>query len=81
MGESIAALAALMKGDCWIDADACALVLGMVSKKTGEPNRRGFLERIATLPSFPRRHPITGSWRKADVIEWADETARLSRVA
>lgn len=80
MGETLASLAALMKGECWIDANACALLLGMVNKE-GQPNRRGFLERVACLPSFPRRHAVTGNWKKSEVLDWADETARASRAA
>lgn len=64
----------------WLNADACALHLGMV-KADGTPNRRGFLERVACLPSFPPKNPVTKTWRKADVEEWAQELARANRAA
>ncbi|PXV54177.1 hypothetical protein SAMN04487785_11444 [Dyella jiangningensis] len=65
-----ALIAALVYGDRWLCADACALYLGMVTPK-GEPNRRGFLERVACRPDFPKPNPITRSWKKSEVDEWA----------
>ena len=68
-------IAALVHGDRWLNADACALYLGMVTPK-GQPNRRGFLERVACRPDFPKPNPVTRSWRKSEVDDWADEQRR-----
>ena len=68
-------IAALVHGDRWLNADACALYLGMVTPK-GQPNRRGFLERVACRPDFPTPNPVTRSWRKSEVDDWADEQRR-----
>lgn len=65
-----AMIAALVYGDRWLCADACALYLGMVTPK-GAPNRRGFLERVACRPDFPKQNPITKSWKKSEIDEWA----------
>ena len=54
-------------------ADACAVYLGMLTPK-GKPNRRGFLERVACRPEFPKPNQITRSWKKSEVDEWAMET-------
>lgn len=67
-------LAALVKGDCWLSADQCAAYLGLFERKTGRPNRRAFLERVAVLPSFPRALTMSGStraWKKSEVEDWA----------
>ncbi len=80
MSDDITLLAAIVRGDRWLNADACALHLGMVTPK-GEPNRRGFLERVACLPDFPPMNPVTRSWRKSAVDEWAEERARANRAA
>lgn len=70
-------LAALATGDRWLNADAAALHLGMVTP-SGTPNRRGFLERVACLPDFPA--PMqTGAhraWRRSDVDRWAENQRR-----
>ena len=71
----VAVLAALIRGDRWLNADACAVYLGMVTPK-GQPNRRGFLERVACRPDFPKQNPVTRSWKKSEVDEWADEQRR-----
>jgi len=83
MGEknhTLELLAAVMAGDCWLSADACALHLGMTTPD-GSVNRRGFLERIACLPDFPPQNPKTRSWRKSAVDKWAEEQARANRAA
>ncbi|WP_157956520.1 hypothetical protein [Dyella sp. C11] len=51
--NAVAVLAALVAGDRWLNADACAVYLGMVMPK-GDPNRRGFLERVACRPNQTR---------------------------
>ncbi|WP_243049336.1 hypothetical protein [Dyella sp. RRB7] len=68
--ETITMVAALVAGDRWLSADACAVFLGMVTPK-GAPNRRGFLERVACRPDFPKQNPITRSWKKSEVDQWA----------
>lgn len=66
----LALIAALVAGDRWLSADASAVYLGMMTPK-GEPNRRGFLERVACRPDFPKPNPVTRSWKKSELDEWA----------
>jgi len=70
--DTLAVLAALIEGDRWLSADASAVYLGMTTS-AGKPNRRGFLERVASRDDFP--HPlIIGNekkWRKSEVDAWA----------
>lgn len=68
--DTYALIAAMVNGDRWLCADACAMYLGMVTPK-GHPNRRGFLERVACRPDFPKPNPITRSWKKSEVDLWA----------
>lgn len=79
--ETLTMIAALVAGDRWLNADACAVHLGMIVK--GKPNRRGFLERVATQPSFPVALELGNqkSWKKSEVDEWAEEQRRISRAA
>lgn len=74
-GETLAIIAALVAGDRWLSADACAVYLGMVTP-AGKPNRRGFLERVACRPDFPRANLVTRSWKKSEVDDWASEQRR-----
>jgi hypothetical protein len=80
--ETLALIAALVHGDRWLNADACAVYLGMVTPG-GKPNRRGFLERVACRPDFPA--PLTTgtqkSWKKSQVETWALEQQRANRAA
>jgi len=71
--DTFTMIAALVAGDRWLSADACAVYLGMLTPK-GKPNRRGFLERVACRPEFPKPNQITRSWKKSEVDEWAMET-------
>lgn len=71
-------LLAVVRGDQCLNADACALFLGLV-KDDGSPNRRGFLERIACRPDFPRMNPVTRTWRRPEVAEWDEEQRRIKR--
>jgi hypothetical protein len=71
--DYLALIAALVAGDRWLSADACAAYLGMVTP-TGKPNRRGFLERVSCRPDFPKPNPVTRSWKKSEVDDWAMET-------
>lgn len=85
MGDNDATLtmiAALVAGDRWLNADACAVYLGLVTPK-GAPNRRRFLERVACLPGFPRPLEVGSqkAWKKSEVDDWALEQRRVSRAA
>lgn len=73
--DTLAIIAALVAGDRWLSADACAVYLGMVTP-AGKPNRRGFLERVACRPDFPKANPVTRSWKKSEVDDWASEQRR-----
>jgi hypothetical protein len=73
--ETVTMIAALVAGDPWLSADACAVYLGMV-KPDGKINRRGFLERVACLPDFPKANPVTRSWKKSEVDDWSREQQR-----
>jgi len=78
--DTLAVLAALIEGDRWLSADAAAVYLGMTTS-AGRPNRRGFLERVASRADFP--HPlILGNekkWRKSEVDAWALRRRRQTR--
>lgn len=73
--------------DHWLNSDECAEHFGLRKVKRGDrdglPNRRGFLERIASLPGFPAPLTIGGEkrWKLSELDEWADEQRRVSRVA
>jgi hypothetical protein len=71
------------KEDRWLCADECATYFGLRPTRKGEPNRRGFLERLASRPDFPR--PLTigneKTWKLSELEEWADEQRRASRAA
>lgn len=73
--ETLTMIAALVKGDRWLSADACAVFLGMITP-AGKPNRRGFLERVACRPDFPKANPVTRSWKKSEVDDWAMESRK-----
>ncbi|GHH52408.1 hypothetical protein GCM10009090_16110 [[Pseudomonas] boreopolis] len=80
--DVLAALAAMVAGDRWLNADACAVFLGLITPE-GKPNRRGFLERVACRPSFPV--PLTigneKKWKKSEVDRWAEDERKISRAA
>ena len=65
-------IAAAVLGDGWLDAEQCAVVLGMFTPK-GRPSKLGFLRRVACQPDFPRPMQIGQhrAWRKAEVDQWA----------
>jgi len=71
--DTLALIAALLAGDRWLSADACAVFLGMVTPH-GKPNRRGFLERVACRPDFPKANQVTRSWKKSEIDAWAMRT-------
>ena len=68
-------LAAMVAGDRWLSAEACAAHLGMFTPKGGV-NKRGFLERVQCRPDFPKMNPVTKSWRKSEVDLWASDLAK-----
>lgn len=75
----VATLAALLDGDRYINADACALMLGM--EKDGKANRDGFLRNVATLPDFPKPLEINSrskSWLRSEVMLWARNHRRAA---
>lgn len=81
MDHALALIAALVNGDRWLSADACAVYLGLRPGKGGKPNRRGFLERIACRPDFPKPLDIGGqekAWKKSEVDRWAEEQRRAA---
>lgn len=65
--ENIAALlAALIEGDRWLSADACAAYIGGIKRRT-------FQERIACRPDFPVAAQPLGAmkvWKKSEVDHW-----------
>lgn len=74
--ETVAMIAALVRGDRWLSADACAAFLGGIKRRT-------FLEKIACRPDFPEAAKVLGTtkvWKKSEVDAWA-ERRKVSRVA
>lgn len=75
---SLSLIAALVTGDRWLSADACAAFLGGIARRT-------FLEKIACLPSFPAPLPLgkVKAWKKSEVDAWAElyraKTSRASK--
>ncbi len=72
-----------MAGDRWLNADECADYFGLRRTKKGEPNRRGFLERISCRPDFPKPLVIGNEkvWKFSEVEECALEWRRVSQAA
>lgn len=80
--EALALITALVVGDRWLSADACAAHLGMFTPK-GAINRRGFLDRVANRSSFPQPLVIGNEkkWKKSEVDQWAEDERRITRAA
>ena len=80
--STLATLVALIEGDRWLNADSCAVYLGLIIH-AGKPNRRGFLRRVACRPNFPKPLVIGNEqkWRKSEVSRWAEDERRLSRAS
>lgn len=76
--STLATLAAFIEGDRWLSADSCAVFLGLATAQ-GKPNRRGFLERVACRPSFPKALVIGNEkkWKKSEVHQWADDERKI----
>ncbi|MBH1639167.1 hypothetical protein I5U57_06855 [Stenotrophomonas maltophilia] len=74
---TITVLAAMIEGERWLNADSCAVLLGLTTPD-GKPNRRGFLERLARRPSFPAPLQIGNEkkWKRSEVLRWADDERR-----
>lgn len=75
--DTVALIAALVAGDCWLSADACAAYLGGIARRT-------FLETIACKPNFPLALPLgkVKAWKKSEVEQWAANYRRsASRAA
>lgn len=76
--DAVALIAALVAGDRWLSADACAAYLGGIT-------RRHFIENIACLPTFPTALSLghkTKAWKKSEIEQWADNYRRnASRAA
>lgn len=78
--DTLAALAAMISGDRWLSADACAAYLGQIKRRT-------FLETIACRPDFPAALPIgkVKAWKKSEVEAWAERSRktghRINRAA
>lgn len=72
---------ALMARDArLLDADGCAFLLSM-RDRNGRINRRGFLERVAVKPSFPKAVDIPGvgrRWPRDAVVQWIADEARIA---
>lgn len=69
--DPVALIAALVAGDCWLSADACAAYLGGITRRT-------FLETIACRPNFPAPLPLgkVKVWKKSEVETWASNYRR-----
>lgn len=76
--ETLALIAAMVSGDRWLSADACAMYLGNITRRT-------FLETIACLPTFPVALPLgkVKTWKKSEVETWAQNyrASKINRVA
>jgi predicted DNA-binding transcriptional regulator AlpA len=74
--NTVALIAALVAGDRWLSAEACAAYIGGIKRRT-------FLEKIACRPDFPAPAKVLGTtkvWRKSEVDAWVDRQ-RPSRAA
>lgn len=78
----VATIAAMARDAEWLNADACAFILGLTTRK-GMVNRRAFLERVAVRSSFPKPMHIGAKklWKRSDVVLWADDEARIRRAS
>jgi len=73
-------IAAMVDGDRCVDADGAAVLLGLWSRN-GEPNVRKVTDELAHRPDFPKRNPVTRTWRKSELLEWDAEQRRANRAA
>jgi hypothetical protein len=75
-------IAALVSGDRWLNADAAAVFLGLVTPD-GQPNRRRYLEQVACKPGYPKplQHGTQKVWKKSEIDLWAEEERRSNQAA
>lgn len=80
MSEPVSILAALIEGDRWLSADGCAAYLGLF-RPNGEPNRKGFMDRICRQPDFPSPLTLGRSkrWKASLVQAWHKRNPDLSK--
>ncbi|WOS40706.1 hypothetical protein [Xanthomonas rydalmerensis] len=78
----VGTIAAMARDAEWLNADACAFILGLTTRK-GTVNRRAFLERVAVRPSFPKPMSIGAKklWKRSDVVLWAEDESRIRRAS
>jgi predicted DNA-binding transcriptional regulator AlpA len=71
--DPVAMIAALVSGDRWLSADACAAYLGGITRRT-------FLETIACKPNFPKALPLgkIKAWKKSELEDWAQNYRRAA---
>lgn len=64
--DPVTLIAALVHGDRWLSADACAVYLGGITRRT-------FLETVACKPKFPPALKLgkVKVWKKSEVEQWA----------
>lgn len=75
-------IAAMARDAKWLNADACAFILGLTNRE-GKVNRRAFLERVAVRTTFPKPMVIGAKklWKREAVVMWAEDEARISRAS
>lgn len=78
----VATIAAMARDAEWLNADACAFILGLTNR-AGKVNRRAFLERVAVRSTFPKPMTIGAKklWNREAVVMWAEDEARISRAS
>lgn len=78
----VAMIAAMARDAEWLNADACAFILGLTTRE-GKINRRAFLERVAVRSSFPKPMAIGARklWNREAVVSWAEDEARINRAS
>jgi hypothetical protein len=78
----VATIAAMARDAEWLNADACAFILGLTTRE-GKINRRAFLERVAVRSSFPKPMAIGARklWNREAVVSWAEDEARINRAS
>jgi hypothetical protein len=78
----VATIAATARDAVWLNADACAFILGLTTRE-GKINRRAFLERVAARSSFPKPMAIGAKklWNREAVVGWAEDEARINRAS
>ncbi|HEL3158049.1 TPA: hypothetical protein UMF67_001768 [Stenotrophomonas maltophilia] len=75
-------IAAMARDAEWLNADACAFILGLTNRE-GKVNRRAFLERVAVRTTFPKPMVIGAKklWKREAVVMWAEDEARINRAS